>query len=142
MVGCDLHDKTMLLKIAEGREKPETRSVKNTATGRVEMIRLLRQLAWLEEEIETLDRQLLDLAMTDRYRDVFYEFLGPKGAPENRLIQKENRQRQTKATDERSDDDQEGFWLGSRPSRSLLRPQRLGKIISPLAGDDRIAECP
>jgi len=45
MVGCDLHDKTMLLKIAEGREKAETRSIKNTVAGRVEMIRMLRERA-------------------------------------------------------------------------------------------------
>ncbi len=38
MIGCDLHDKTMLLKIAEGRSEPEIRSVKNTASGRKRMI--------------------------------------------------------------------------------------------------------
>ena len=38
MIGCDLHDKTMLLKIAEGRSEPETWSVKNTASGRKRMI--------------------------------------------------------------------------------------------------------
>ena len=45
MVGCDLHDKTMLLKIAQGRETAETRSVKNTAAGRREMVRMLRERA-------------------------------------------------------------------------------------------------
>jgi transposase len=35
----------MLLKIAEGREQPETRSVSNTATGRVAMIRDLKKRA-------------------------------------------------------------------------------------------------
>ena len=40
---------------------------------------LLRQLSWLEEEIDLLDRQVLHLALTDRYRDVFYELLGLKG---------------------------------------------------------------
>lgn len=46
---------------------------------RLALASLLRQLTWLEKEIETLDRQVLDLAMTDRYRDVFYELLGLKG---------------------------------------------------------------
>lgn len=45
MIGCDLHDKTMLLKIAEGCEVPETRSVKNTAAGRTKMIEELGQRA-------------------------------------------------------------------------------------------------
>jgi hypothetical protein len=38
MIGCDLHDKAMLLKVAVGREEPETRLVKNTAPGRKTMI--------------------------------------------------------------------------------------------------------
>ncbi len=38
MIGCDLHDKTMLLKISLGRSEAETRSVKNTAPGRKRMI--------------------------------------------------------------------------------------------------------
>lgn len=38
MIGCDLHDKTMLLKIAEGPGEAQTQSVKNTAAGRVKMI--------------------------------------------------------------------------------------------------------
>ena len=38
MVGCDLHDKTMLLKTAQGRAEPQTRTVANTAGGRERMI--------------------------------------------------------------------------------------------------------
>lgn len=45
MIGCDLHDKSMLLKIAEGRSKPEMRSVKNTASGRAKMIADLKKRA-------------------------------------------------------------------------------------------------
>jgi len=45
MIGCDLHDKTMLLKIAAGREVPETWSVKNTGAGRAKMIEALRERA-------------------------------------------------------------------------------------------------
>lgn len=45
MIGCDLHDKTMLLKIATGREAAETCSVKNTAAGRAKMIEELKQRA-------------------------------------------------------------------------------------------------
>lgn len=45
MIGCDLHDKTMLLKIAAGRSAPETRSVKNTPSGRKQMIAALEERA-------------------------------------------------------------------------------------------------
>lgn len=45
MIGCDLHDKTMLLKIGEGRSEPEMRSVKNTASGRARMIEELKKRA-------------------------------------------------------------------------------------------------
>ena len=45
MIGCDLHDEMMLLKIAEERAKPETRSVKNTAAGRAKMIKDLNKRA-------------------------------------------------------------------------------------------------
>lgn len=38
MVACDLHDKTMLLKIAQGRRPAETVSVRNTRAGRAKMI--------------------------------------------------------------------------------------------------------
>ena len=42
MVGADVHDKSMLLKIAEGRGKPRKRSFGNTADGRRAMIRHLK----------------------------------------------------------------------------------------------------
>ena len=46
MVGCDLHDKTMVLKIAQkGRGRAETESVKNTAKDREAMIGRLKQRA-------------------------------------------------------------------------------------------------
>jgi transposase len=38
MVGCDLHDATMLLKVAVGRRPAETLSVRNTRAGRGRMI--------------------------------------------------------------------------------------------------------
>ncbi len=38
MVGCDLHDKTMLLKVASGRDKAEKRSFANTRSGRKAML--------------------------------------------------------------------------------------------------------
>jgi len=38
MIGCDLHDKTMLLKMAVGREAPTMRTVRNTAKDRKQMI--------------------------------------------------------------------------------------------------------
>jgi transposase len=43
MVGCDLHDKTMLLKVARGRELAEKLTLPNTAAGRSRMIRQLHE---------------------------------------------------------------------------------------------------
>jgi transposase len=45
MAGCDLHDKTMLVKASEGRQKARTRSFRNTQGGRQEMIGWLRAMA-------------------------------------------------------------------------------------------------
>jgi transposase len=45
MIGCDLHEESMILKIAEDRQTPETRNVKNTASGRAAMIQDLRRRA-------------------------------------------------------------------------------------------------
>jgi transposase len=41
MVGCDLHAKTLVLRFAVGREKPEALTMANTAAGRVELVKLL-----------------------------------------------------------------------------------------------------
>lgn len=43
MVACDLHDKTMVLKIAQGRESAEKLTVANTAAGRARLIEQLRE---------------------------------------------------------------------------------------------------
>jgi transposase len=43
MVACDLHDKTMLLKIAQGRGPAEKLSLRNTSAGRVRLIERLRE---------------------------------------------------------------------------------------------------
>ena len=43
MVACDLHDKTMLLKIARGREAAEKVAVRNTSAGRTRLIEQLRE---------------------------------------------------------------------------------------------------
>lgn len=45
MVGCDLHDKTMLLKIAEGRGRALKRSYENNPSGRKAMIAALQKRA-------------------------------------------------------------------------------------------------
>jgi len=45
MIGCDLHDKTMLLKMAVDRDAPVMRSVRNTAKGRTQMITNLKAQA-------------------------------------------------------------------------------------------------
>jgi transposase len=43
MAGCDVHDETLVLKIAEGRSEPQTRTVENTPRGRAELVRQLRE---------------------------------------------------------------------------------------------------
>ena len=45
MVACDLHMKTMVLKIAEGRNAPEKRVLDNTPAGRLALLAQLRQRA-------------------------------------------------------------------------------------------------
>ena len=45
MVGVDVHDKSMLLKIGEGRGKPAKRSIANTCEGRCAVIAHLRERA-------------------------------------------------------------------------------------------------
>jgi transposase len=45
MIGCDLHDESMLLKTALNRQEPEMRSVKNTASGRRGLVRELKKRA-------------------------------------------------------------------------------------------------
>jgi transposase len=43
MAGCDVHDETLVLKIAEGRSEPELRTVENTLRGRAKLVRDLRE---------------------------------------------------------------------------------------------------
>lgn len=45
MVGCDLHAKTLVLKMAVGREKPDSLTLANSAAGRAKLIELLRSKA-------------------------------------------------------------------------------------------------
>ena len=45
MVGCDLHDKNMLIKIAHNRGKPTQKSFGNTISGRKIMIKALKKQA-------------------------------------------------------------------------------------------------
>jgi hypothetical protein len=45
MVACDLHDKTMLLKVAQGRQAAETMSLRNTSDGRRRLIAHLQKQA-------------------------------------------------------------------------------------------------
>lgn len=45
MVGCDLHERNMLLLTAAGPEKPQKRSFRNSPDGRAKMISYLRQQA-------------------------------------------------------------------------------------------------
>jgi len=43
MVACDLHDKTLVLKIARGRETGETLTLSNTSSGRLKLLRKLHE---------------------------------------------------------------------------------------------------
>jgi transposase len=43
MVGCDLHDKTMVLKIARGLEAAEKLTLRNTLAGRARLVEQLRE---------------------------------------------------------------------------------------------------
>lgn len=45
MVACDLHDKTMVLKLAVGTERPEKMNMANTSSGRQKLIAELRRRA-------------------------------------------------------------------------------------------------
>jgi len=45
MAGCDLHERNMLLMVAEGTEQPQRRSHANTPDGRAKMIQWLKQRA-------------------------------------------------------------------------------------------------
>jgi len=54
MVGCDLHDRTMLLKIARGREEAKKRSFSNDAGGRAAMIAYLQAEAEAAGEAKVL----------------------------------------------------------------------------------------
>ena len=54
MVGCDLHDKTMLLKIGVGVEDPQTVSLENSPEARREMIGMLREQARRERAAEVV----------------------------------------------------------------------------------------
>ena len=43
MVGCDVHDETLVLKIALDRLEPQTRTVENTPCGRAALVRDLHE---------------------------------------------------------------------------------------------------
>ena len=45
MIGCDLHDRNMLLKVAVGRSKPSQMEFRNNAEGRCRMITALKKIA-------------------------------------------------------------------------------------------------
>jgi transposase len=45
IVGCDLHDRSMLLKCAVNKEEPQQKSFRNTRSGRDEMVKFLILLA-------------------------------------------------------------------------------------------------
>jgi hypothetical protein len=45
MIGCDLHERTMLLKLAQGRAEPQRITLHNNVEGRQRLIALARERA-------------------------------------------------------------------------------------------------
>lgn len=45
MIGCDLHDRSMLLRYAVGTSEPQQMSFPNEPAGRRKMIKRLKQIA-------------------------------------------------------------------------------------------------
>ena len=54
MVGCDLHDETMLLKVAVGQEEPRRECYANDRTGRKAMIEKLARLSQAQDGAEVV----------------------------------------------------------------------------------------
>jgi transposase len=84
MIGCDLHDKTMLLKIAVGRQAPAMRSVRNTAEDRKKMIADLnarKKQAGAERIVFAYEASGLGFGLYDQLRDAGIEchVLAPTG---------------------------------------------------------------
>ncbi len=70
MVGCDLHDRTMLLKIARGLDEPQTTTVKNTAAGRRLMVDKLLGLAAGAEVLFVYEASGLGFGLYDELTNV------------------------------------------------------------------------
>jgi len=84
MIGCDLHEKTMLLKIAVGCEVPTMRSVRNTPEDRKKMIVDLKaraQQAGAQRIIFAYEASSLGFGLYDELKDARIEchVLAPTG---------------------------------------------------------------
>lgn len=84
MIGCDLHDKTMLLKIAVGRQAPVMRSVRNTAEDRKKMITDLnarKKQAGADRIVFAYEASSLGFGLYDELKDAGIEchVLAPTG---------------------------------------------------------------
>jgi transposase len=65
LVGCDLHDKTMLLKFARGRETEQKRCFENVAEGRKAMIAMLKKFAGGEQIVFAYEAAGLGFCLCD-----------------------------------------------------------------------------
>jgi transposase len=54
MVACDLHDKTLVLMIARGREAAETLTLANTRSGRQKLIRRLQEQSQADQGVRVI----------------------------------------------------------------------------------------
>jgi len=100
MVACDVHDETLVLKIAEGRSEPQVCTVENTAPGREEMVRLLQERAKRSggaKVILAYEASGQGFGLYDQMRDAGFEchVLAPTKIPRS----SQHRRRKTDARD-------------------------------------------
>ena len=76
MVACDLHEKTMVLKIAEGQERPQTTTLPNTPAARGKLIAELQSRAVMAggaRIIFAYEASALGFGLYDEMRDARIE---------------------------------------------------------------------
>jgi transposase len=101
MVGCDVHDESLLLRFARRRQKSQSRSFGNCRSwtgayrawlrglvrseaalgygARMALLSLLAQLEAIEEQIEFTDGQVEELSLQQRYAEPARQLQGLKG---------------------------------------------------------------
>jgi len=75
MVGCDLHEKSMLLKVAEGLGRSETRVFQNDTAGRKAMVAYLRKRSAASgaKIVFAYEASCQGFGLSDEVRDVGFE---------------------------------------------------------------------